>query len=164
MKSKLILILAGISALAVAGYLSVRSWMKKLKFGIKPTEMSLSHIGWDAVEIILPIWIYNPTPLNIIVTGMNIKVYIQGTYLATLTSNNKYMIKSKIASEYPVLISLPTSDLLKVLSEHGTAIDDPNWKSKVKLAVQGSVSLESGVVVLNNLKLDFDDTLQGWMG
>ena len=164
MKSKLILILAGISALAVASYLSIRSWMAKMKFGIKPASISLSHIGWDSVEIILPVWVYNPTPFNVIVTGMNIKVYIQGSYLATLTSNNHYMIKSKIASEYPVLISLPTSTLLKVLSEHGTAIDDPNWKSKVTLAVQGTVSLESGVVALNNLKLDFDDTLKGWMG
>ena len=164
MKGKIILILAGISALAVVGYVSVRSWMKKIKFGIKPGSISLSHIGWDSVEIILPVWVYNPTPLNIIVTGMNIKVYIQGTYLATLTSNNQYMIKSKVASEYPILILLPTSTLLKVLSEHGTAIDDPDWKSKVRLAAQGTVSIESGVVALNNLKLDLDDTLKGWMG
>jgi len=159
MKNKWIIILVGISAISIAGYFSFKKWLSRLKYGIKPAELKVKHIGFDFVEILLPVWVFNPLPISVIITKMSLNVSINNTFLGTVYSDNKYMIKSNLASEYPVLIKLPTSDLLKVLSEHGTAIDDPNWKSKVRLGVDGSVSAESGLMKVSNIKIKIDNTL-----
>jgi LEA14-like dessication related protein len=164
MKNKWIYILAGITGLAVLGYVIVRGWLNKLDYGIDVAKIKILHIGFDNVQMKLPVWIYNPSPFNIIIKSFHLNLYINGQYLAKVNSDNTYMIKGKASSQYPLIINIPSASLISILKDYGAVIDEPNWQKRVNISVDGTISLESGIVTANKIKLKFDDTLKNWMG
>jgi LEA14-like dessication related protein len=163
MKGKLIFILMGIAVLATAGYFAVKSWIDKIDFGVKSSEIKLLALNFQQIQLRVPMWVYNPTPFNIIIKKFDINVYIDDVFIAKMVSDNNYMIKTHVASEYPIIVVASTPQVLDILKERGTIIDEPNWMEKVNIRIDGTVSIESGVVNVNRLKVNFDDKLKNWM-
>jgi LEA14-like dessication related protein len=163
MKNKLVYIIGGIIALVLAGWVAVRSWMNRIQYGIDAAGIKITHLGFDSVQLKLPVWIYNPTPFDVVIKGFNVEIYIDDIYAATLNTDANYMLKSKVASQYPLLVNLPTAPLIQILKEKGAVIDQPNWQEKVRISVVGSVGMESGIVNINRMSVNFDDSLKNWM-
>lgn len=163
MKPKWILILLGIGALTFAGYSVVKGWIKRLKYGFDSSKLKIVHLGFDNVKIQMGIWIYNPSSFDIIVKNFRLNIYINDQYVATTFADTNYMIKSKVISEFPLILNLPTNDVLVVLKDNGYILDEENWKSKVKITLDGTVGAESGVVSVNDVKVNFDSQLNDWM-
>jgi LEA14-like dessication related protein len=163
MKPKIIIIISVVFGFLALSYIAVRSWINRIKFGLKVKNLKINKIGWQNINITLPLWMYNPSPFDIVIKNVNLNVYIDGTYLATLSTTQGYMIKSKVASEHPIAINIPTNQLLDILKDKGAMIEDPNWMEKVSISLDGSIGLEAGLINIPKWKIHFDDTLQSWM-
>lgn len=161
---KTTLIISLIIGFIVLSYVSIRRWITQIDWGVKSADIEVKKIGLSSIDLKIPIWVYNPTPFDVIITHFNFNIYLNGMFLSNLTSSTNYRLISKYASEFPIMVSIPTRDLLKILERHGGVIDQPKWKEKVRVQVDGTFSAESGVVAINNYAISFDDSLKNWVG
>jgi LEA14-like dessication related protein len=149
-------------AVIIVLYARLRSKLKKVQFGLKPEKIKVTQWNLQSVRILLPIWIYNPSNADVILKNLDLGVYIDKLFLASIESGEKYMLKGGIASEYPVEITVPYTNLLNVLKERGVMLDDPAWTTKVNIAIAGKVGMETGLLSLNNIRVDVEDNVQNW--
>jgi len=163
--SKIVLVsLLGIAVASLIGfYVKAKSYVKEVKYGIN-IGVKILKIGLKDVQILLPIWIYNPSPINIIVSNLDLRIYLDGYYVSTIKSPSSYQLTSEQKSTYPMTISIKTADVLNLLADKGEIINDPEWLSKVFIKVEGTVTLDLGIVRLNKKKIFIEDSLKKYVG
>jgi len=138
-----------------------KKWAKEVKYGVAD-GYQLLKIGVSEVKVLLPVYIYNPTPFNAIVSDLDLQIYFDGYFLANVRTPGNYAIKPKSYSTYPLTFSVSTGHLLKYLGERGHVINDPNWLSKVKVSIVGTVSADVGVLRLRNQEVQLNQSLKDY--
>ena len=143
--------------------LKIKSLAKNIKIGIT-NGVAITKIGVKVIQIRLPIWFYNPFPNNIIVSDLDLKIYFEDYYVSTVKSPNNYKLESTKNSIYPILIDIEPRHLLKMLSDKGYMIDDPDWLNKVNVKIIGDVTADLGLMRLNNFPISLEDSLKSYVG
>ena len=159
MNKKALLIVAVIVGIIVTIYLSFRSWLKKVEYGVA-NGVRLKKISARNIIVYLPIYFYNPSTLNIIVSNLNLKVFMDNYFVTNITSSGNYQLRSKEYSTYPIDINIAPGDLLKILSEKGQVINDPDWLKSVNVNVQGTATFDLGFIRIPNVPINFSDSLK----
>lgn len=163
--TKIVLVaLLGMAVATTVGlYFRSKSYLKEIKYGIS-TGVKLLRIGLKDIQILLPIWLYNPTPINIVVSNLDLRIYMNGYYVSTITSPKSYQLTSGQKSTYPLIISIKTGDVLNLLENEGQIINDQDWLSKVIIRVEGTVTVDLGLFRLNRKKIFIEDSLKKYVG
>jgi hypothetical protein len=159
MKKRTLIILAVIVGIIVTIYLSFRSWIQKVQYGVDK-GVKLKKISVRNIIVYLPIYFYNPSSLNIVVSNLDLKVFMDNYFVTNITSRGNYELRSKQYSTYPIDINIAPGDLLKILSEKGQVIDDPDWLKDVNVNVQGTATFDLGFIRIPNVPINFSDSLK----
>jgi LEA14-like dessication related protein len=162
-KTWLFTILAVVVATAVGIYLKVRSWAKQIDYGVAD-GVQLEQLSYEGIKVLLPIWIYNPAPFDVVFSNLNLRIYFNDYYVSTIHSKKNYKIASKQNSTYPIMVTLDPKATLHLLAEQGQIIDEKNWLEKVTVRVEGSVDMDFGLLRINNYDIELVDSLKSYVG
>lgn len=150
-------------ALIVGLIVKAKQWFKELKYGIAP-GFQLLQVGVREVRVLVPVYIYNPTPFNAIISDMNLRIYFDEYYISTVQVKGNYALRPKEYSTYPLEFKVSTGQVLKYLAERGEVINDPKWTKKVRVSVDGTVTADIGIIKLYNQRVQFNDSLKSYVG
>ncbi len=162
-KGYIYLIVGLLVATIVTTIIKVNLWSKQIKYGIA-NGVKLLGLSGSKISIFLPIWIYNPTPFSMVASNLNLRVYFNGYPVTTIQSSESYKIKSKDYSTYPLTVNVIPQDVLKLLAEQGTIIDEPNWLKKVDVRLLGTITLDVGIFRIKDFEIDYTDSLKSYVG
>jgi LEA14-like dessication related protein len=161
-KSWLFIILGVLVATVISLYFKVKTWGKNVTYGIAD-GVKLNNISVKGISVFLPIWIYNPTPMNIVISNLDLKVYFNGYYVSNIQSRSNYQLLNKRNSTYPLLINVDPASTLKLLAEQGQIINEKDWLDQINVRVEGSVKMDFGLISINNLKINLEDSLKTYV-
>lgn len=147
----------------VTTIIKINQWSKQIKYGIAEGVEILGFSGSN-ISVLVPMWIYNPTPFSMVASNLNLKVYFNGYPVSTIKSQSNYKIKSKDYSTYPLNVNVIPQDVLKLIAEQGTIIDEPNWLKKVDVRLLGTVTLDIGIFQIRDFEIDYTDNLKTYIG
>jgi len=158
-------LLAGIVLTIVLLTIKFKSWKKEFKFGIA-SGVRFTKIGLTNIQIHLPLWFYNPSPIQAVISNLDLKIFFNGTYISSIKSPANYLLASKRNSTYPLDISLSTGQILNWIAEHGYMIevDNTDWLKKVDIVIIGNVTLDLGLVKMKNIPIKIEDNLKTYVG
>jgi LEA14-like dessication related protein len=158
-KGWIIAIIGFVIVALVAVIVQAKIWIKKVRYGVAP-GFKLLRIGVQEIRVLFPIYIYNPTPFKVIASDLNLNIYFDDFFLATVQTPGNYALNPKSNSTYPLEFSVGTGNLLNYLSVRGYQINDPDWMEKVIVTVDGTISADIGIIKLNNQRIHFTDSLK----
>jgi LEA14-like dessication related protein len=161
MKKGLLIVLGLVVAFIVWMLVKSKQWANEVKYGVAD-GWKLLKIGVTEVTVLIPIYIYNPTPFNAIVSDLDLQIYFDGFYLATVRTPGNYALKPKQNSTYPLTFTVSNGQMLKYLGERGYVINDPNWMKNVKVTVVGTVSADVGILKLSKKRVELNQTLKDY--
>jgi len=162
-RTKLIaLILAALIAAAVFLRFRIQNAVKNFNFGIAP-GVKLDSFSFDKTTITIPIWINNPTGLNITISKLELELFINNIYCGSIFFNRAYVIKASSRSIIPFKYTVNNVNAMQVLIANAQFIGTNNWRDKLNIIVQGRVRAESGPIYLDNIPIYIDGTYQSWM-
>jgi LEA14-like dessication related protein len=162
MKKTLTFIAGAVVLIFVLGYLRMRYILGKVEYGIakgvKPEKLSFRE-----VVVYLPIWIYNPTGSSIVLSNLDLNIFMDKVYVSSITSNQSYRLNPDQKTTYPMTISIKPADIIELLRQKGQVIDDPDWLSKIEVTVMGSVDMDLGWIALKKIPVKFSDNLRYYL-
>jgi len=148
--------------LAVIGYMKAKKWISQINYGIA-SGVKVSKITLQNVSVYVPIWFYNPTPFSFVVSDLDLKIYFNNQYVSSIISPSNYRLNSKVNSTYPLTINVKYADIIKLLAEQGTIINDPDWLSKIQVRIVGTVKIDTGILSLKQ-NINITDSLKYYVG
>ena len=163
MKKTWIFIILGVLIATVIGvFLKAKSWGKSVVYGVA-NGVTIKNISFSGMNILLPIWIYNPAPINIILSNLDLKIYFNDYYVSKIQSPSNYQIKKKQNSTYPLMVNIDAKSTLKLLAEQGQIINEKDWLEMVNVKVIGTVTMDLGLVTITNFKINVEDSLKTYV-
>jgi LEA14-like dessication related protein len=164
MKNSWIYIVIGMVALAVVGLvMKAKSWQSKVEYGIGKGVKILGLNGKN-ISVLIPIYIYNPTPFKVIISNLDLDIYFNGFKVSTIESRSNYALPPQKYSTYPITVLIKPMDVINLLADQGAIIDQPDWLKKVNVRILGSVSWYAGVFTIKDYKIDLTDSLKSYLG
>jgi len=164
MNKKIILaIVAGLILGVVGVYIKAKSWIKDFKFGIA-SGVKLTKISLTRIDVYLPLWFYNPAPINAVISNLDLKIYFDGYFISSIKNPKNMVLASKRNSTYPLEISLSTGQILTYLGDRGNIINDPDWLKQVEVTIIGSATFDLGIAKMNNFPIKVVDSLKSYVG
>ena len=164
MTKKIIYIILASIALGVVMFIfKLKSWIKNIKFGVAE-GVRLQKIGLTEINVYLPLWFYNPSPIQAVISDLNLKIFFDGYYISSVKSPKSYLLAPKQNSTYPLDISLSTGQILTYIGDRGYIINDPEWLKKVEITIIGSVTFDLGIVKMKNYPIKIEDNLKSYVG
>jgi len=163
MKKYLLVFFGLLITAVVALVIKARQWVNEIEYGMAEGFEILNRSA-KGIDMRMPMWIYNPTPFNVIVSKTYLRVYFDNYYMSTIETNSNFQLSSKKNSVLPLIVQVAPKHILRYLSDRGTVINDPNWKKKVKVTVTGRISIELGVFSLRNIPVNFTESLKYYTG
>jgi len=157
------IIVGSIIGLVVGAFFKVKNWISKIDYGVAD-GVSLEKVTAQGITVLLPIWIYNPSPFNLVFSNLDLKIYFNGFYVSNIKSPKTYMIASKRNSTYPLYVNIDPKATISLLAQQGQIINEKDWLEKVTVKVEGTVTAEIGVIRVNKLKIDLTDSLKYYVG
>jgi len=158
-----ILIVAALISGVVVWY-KAKGWAEQIDSGMIPEDIKLSRITTNTVDISIPIWFYNPTPVNLVVSDLDLKIYFDGYFISSVKTPQSYMLKSNQRSTYPLGVQIGIGPVLEYLSNKGYVINDPNWMKKVKITIIGNGTIDVGLLKFKKFPVNFESSLKYWLG
>ena len=164
MKKGIIFSIIGIFIVGfIALFVKAKQWVKEIKYGVA-SGVKLQKISPTSIQVYLPVYFYNPTPLSFILSNLDLKVYFNGYYVSSITAPANYKIVKKKYSTYPLTLDVEPEFLLKLLQDNGSVINDPDWTSKVNVKVIGSAKIDLGLIKINDFPINFEEPLKSYVG
>jgi LEA14-like dessication related protein len=146
----------------VALYIRVRTWASQIEYGIT-SGVKLIAISTKNIVVRIPLYFYNPTPIEFVVSNLNIAVYFNDYFISQIVSDKNYAIRPKENSTYPVDINVPPNYVLKFLSEQGILINDQDWLDKVNVKLIGKITVSVGPFTIRNIPFNVEDSLRNYI-
>ncbi len=164
MTKKIIYIVIASIALGVVMFMfKLKNWIKNIKFGLAQ-GVHLQKIGLTEIKVYLPLWFYNPSPIEAVISDLNLKIFFDGYYISSVKSPKNYMLASRVNSTYPLEITLSTGQILNYIADRGYVINDPDWLEKVEITIIGSVTFDLGIIKMRNFPIKIEDNLKSYLG
>jgi LEA14-like dessication related protein len=146
----------------VIGYIKAKKWISEIRYGLA-NGVRITQFTVQNVSILLPIWFYNPSPFSLVVSDLDLRIYLNNEFVSTIKSPSNYRLNSKVNSTYPITINVKYRDIINLLAKHGAVIDDPDWLKKVNVRVVGDVKLDVGLFSMRR-KINIEDSLKSYVG
>jgi LEA14-like dessication related protein len=163
MKNSWIYIVIGIVVLSVVGLvIKAKSWKDNFKYGLA-NGIKLLGLNGKNISVLIPIYIYNPTPFKMVVSDLNLDVYFNGFKVSTIQSRSNYALTSQEYSTYPITVLIKPMDVINLLADQGAIIDQPDWLKKVNVRILGSVTMYAGVFTIKDYEIDITDSLKSYL-
>lgn len=163
MKKWIIIAVALLVASVVAVYFKAKKWMSEINYGFAE-GFKYNGLVNKSIELIVPIWIYNPTPVSVVFSDLDLKVFMNGVHVSNIQSSSNYKIASKRNSTYPLTVKVDPKALINLLAEQGAVIDQQDWMKKVMIRVEGTITADVGIFKLKNYHIEMNDSLKSYMG
>jgi hypothetical protein len=156
-------ILGALVLSVVLFYLKAKSWIKQFKFGIA-SGVRITKISLTKIDVYLPLWFYNPAPIDAVISDLDLKIFFDGYYISSIKSPKHIALVSKRNSTYPIDISLSIGQALEYLGDRGEIINDPDWLKQVEITIIGSVTFEIGLIKMKKFPIKIVDSLKSYVG
>lgn len=155
------IILGGIAALTVAGYVYYKTQIKKLSnIKVNPSKYRFRKLSFNDALLDIDLDILNESNFDITVKSYDIDAYVNESMVAKLKNNVNQIVKASGNSLITVSIAfnpklvlkgILTADIIK-----GVLFD----KSKILITLNGHVSVSgSGVLTVDNIPVNYSKPL-----
>ena len=156
-------IIGAVVLFIVVSAIKVSQWSKKIQYGVA-NGVKLIGLSGKNVKVLIPLWIFNPTPFSMVISKLDLDIYFNGYYVSKIQSKSNYKIQSKANSTYPLEINVRPMDIIKLLADQGTIIDQGNWLERVEVKVKGKATIDLGLFTLRNFNIELKDSLKYYVG
>lgn len=141
----------------------IKQSVKELDYGIAP-GIKFTSFDFSTSKIILPIWVYNPTNLSIIISRLNLNIFINKDFAGTVKVERSYQIKAMDKSIIPLEVELNNVQAMQVLISNQQAIKNNTWRDKIDLTVSGTAKAEAGMIYIDTVPVSISGNYKFWMG
>jgi LEA14-like dessication related protein len=153
----------GAAVIITAAYVwhKYRDWVNNFDYGmgesIKPKSLT-----WNSLELDIPVWIHNPTPVGFIISNADLNVFVEGLFIGKITSAN-YKIKAKETSSFILSVKSDNKGVLEFFKQKGNLFSDPDWRKKIKVTVNGTLGIYAGPIFIRKIPVEFTEKLQSFI-
>lgn len=137
--------------------------IEKLDYGIA-SGIKLSGITFGESKITIPIWINNPTNFNVMVSKMNLDLFVNKVYAGTATLQSAYLIQKNGKSIIPFTVTLNNINAMQILINVNQFLGQSNWRDKVNISLRGETRAEVGLIYIEKVPISMDGSYKYWMG
>jgi hypothetical protein len=141
----------------------IRNAVSRLDYGIAP-GLKITNFTFGEATLVLPIWVYNPANLNIILSRMNLNIFINKTFAGTVRIDKSYRISAQNKSIIPLTVTLQNTQVMQILIQNQNALLDGSWREKIDITVTGTTRAEAGVIYVDTLPFSLSGNYKWWMG
>lgn len=141
----------------------LRRAVDDLDYGIAP-GLKVTNFSFGDSTLILPMWINNPTNFSILLSNMEIDVFVNKIYAGKAQLNRGYVVEKQARSIIPFEVKLDNVNAMQILLTVNQFLDSKNWRDKVNISFRGRFRAESGLLYFNNVPVSADGSYKFWMG
>lgn len=163
-KTNIIALFLGVSILI--GFFvrnKIQKAIKELDYGVAP-GIKVSDFNFDSSTLILPIWVYNPTNLKMIISNLELDCFINKLFVGKVKLDRSFAITPNGKSIVPLQIELKNTQAFQIIIDNQKYIQAGTWRDKIELSLRGSLRAESGIVYISRIPVSIDGNYKFWMG
>ena len=157
------LILASTLILAFFVRNRIKKAVSQLDYGIAP-GLKITGFDFSKSTLTLPVWVYNPTNLSIIVSRLDLNVFINKTFAGNVKVTRSFQIKGLDRSVIPLDVELSNTQVMQIFLQNQKYINDGTWRDKIDLTVTGTARAEAGVIYIDTVPVTISGNYKFWMG
>jgi LEA14-like dessication related protein len=155
------IILAGVTtATVITGvyvYMKYQEWIDKVKYGIAE-GVKLKSMDFKSSDVIIPIFVYNPSPFSFIASKLRLNIYVNGIFIGNITTGS-YKIKPNLQTTLQLNLRTNNENILELLSEQGSIFVSSDWKEEVNFRVTGLIDVYSGPFYKRDIPIDISEKI-----
>ena len=123
------------------------------------SQFKLRTISLDGVSFDVFFNVNNVGMLAVTVAEQDYNVYINDSFVSRIVSTDDQEIKAESTSPISFLINIKLSDLLKTGINNITFLTNPSEREKIKIKIDGVLTLKIGALTVKKMKLKIETTL-----
>lgn len=138
------------------------NWARRQTKLIKETcvhvaSFKINDISTNLVDLTLQLEVINKTDLSFDITGQSYDIYINREHVAPIRSDKNFHLDKGGSAMMPVNIQFNPLQVLKI-----AVLNIFNIK-EVLFGIKGKLTVMSGILIINQLPVDFEDTIGSLM-
>lgn len=125
----------------------------------EPAGFKIEDIGPSMVSFYIYFKLNNPGLLSLTISQQDYNIYLNNSYVTRVVNKGDTVIKAQGVSSIPFLIQFRVGDVVKAGLDNFSALLSKEKRSKLKVRIEGKLTLTLGYLTIKKLKFDVESTI-----